>query len=456
MDMADSTLTMNKPEQDLAAQAGPGPARPAKSHWGIILTVLLILGVVLYLVFGRPKPKPPTVLPPTQITTVTAKRGEIAVYVDGLGSVVPEHTVSLTSQVNGQIKSVSYVEGQIVKPGDPLVDIEPSPFLAQLTTARGQLERDKALLEKDLVDLSRYEDAWRSNAINEQQLADQRGQVQQDRGTVLLDEGTVSNAQVQVSFCHITSPINGRVGLRLVDPGNVVSSSPATPLVSIAQLQPITVIFSIAQLYVPDIQQELRENHKMQVDAFDQRGYTRRLATGEFLAMDNLIDTNTGSIRVRAIFTNEDNSLYPNQFVNARLQIRMIEGATLVPTEVIQRNAQEAFVYIVQPDTNPPVAMPRANAETKSAPVTSSLGTNQIVVMTPVKIGITSEDITSVEGIEPGDVIAANNFNRLQDHAKVVIRKPAQGGGGAGHVHKSGDSGAGGKSKGRPQAEQDQ
>src|SRR5208337_2553185 len=282
MDMADSTLTMNKPEQDLAAQAGPGPARPAKSHWGIILTVLLILGVVLYLVFGRPKPKPPTVLPPTQITTVTAKRGEIAVYVDGLGSVVPEHTVSLTSQVNGQIKSVSYVEGQIVKPGDPLVDIEPSPFLAQLTTARGQLERDKALLEKDLVDLSRYEDAWRSNAINEQQLADQRGQVKQDRGTVLLDEGTVSNAQVQVSFCHITSPINGRVGLRLVDPGNVVSSSPATPLVSIAQLQPITVIFSIAQLYVPDIQQELRENHKMQVDAFDQRGYTRRLATGEF------------------------------------------------------------------------------------------------------------------------------------------------------------------------------
>jgi multidrug efflux system membrane fusion protein len=400
-----------------------------------VVLVLALVGLGLYLLLGKGTAKPTFVPPPPQIGTVTARRGDIGVYVEGLGSVVPVYTVTLTSQVNGQVTGVHYTEGQMVHVGDPLVDIDPSPFQAQLTAAQGQLRRDQAMLDEARINLKRYEDAYAgvggvSNAIPEQQVADQRALVRQNEGTVMYDEGQASNAQVQVGFCHITSPINGRVGLRLVDPGNVVSSSPGTPLVSITQLQPITLIFSVAQKFVPEIQEQLRLGHHLTVDAYDETD-VKKLASGAFLALDNLIDTNTGSIRVRSVFSNEDNSLFPNQFVNARLLVKTLEGATLVPTEVIQRNAQAAFVYVVETG-----------------------GTNgTVVTIHPVKLGIATEDTTAVEGIEPGTVLAADNWNRLQDNAKVTLRGAEPGGGGGAGPGRKKGAGPGGKSGGHGQAE---
>jgi multidrug efflux system membrane fusion protein len=308
----------------------------------------------------------------------------------------------LTSQVNGQIVKVNFTEGQTVEAGTPLVEIDPRPFEAQLMAAEGQLDRDKALLEEAQLNLERYEAASASNAIPKQQLDDQRAIVHQNQGTVKFDQGQVNNAQVQLGYCHITSPIAGRVGLRLVDPGNVVMASPGTPLVAITQLQPITVIFSVAEDFVPEIQQQLAQGHHMAVEAYD-RTQEKRIATGEFLALDNLIDTNTGTIRVRSIFTNENSTLFPNQFVNVRLLIETLHDATLLPAPVIQRNAQAAFVYVVQ-----------------------SGDTNQTVEMRPVKVGVADGNTNAVEGVNPGEAIAADNFNRLQDKAKVSVRKPGE------------------------------
>lgn len=328
------------------------------------------------------------------VATSPVTKGDIGVYVEGLGAVTPINTVSVTSRVQGQIVAIHYREGQAVHTGDPLVDIDPRPYEAQLVQAQGQLSRDEANLAQARIDLDRYRAALARNAISQQQVYDQEQSVKQFEGTVKNDQGAVDNAKVNLAYCHITSPINGRVGLRLVDLGNIVQANSTTTLVVVTQLQPITVIFSVAEDYLPEVQQQLRLGHKMTVQALD-RTAEKLIATGSLLTIDNQVDPTTGTIKMRAIFANPESMLFPNQFVNARLLVETEHGVNLVPAAAIQRNAQGPFVYVIEPNK------------------TASLQT--------VTLGTTNATMAAVQGVQPGQLVAINGFDKLQNGAKVVI-----------------------------------
>src|ERR1700746_2793186 len=335
------------------------------------------------------------------IVTATARRGDIGVYVGALGAVTPVYTVNVTSRVQGQVMNVYYKEGQMVRKGQPLLEIDPRPFQAALTQVEGQLEHDQALLAEARIDLDRYQQAFNRNAIAKQQLDDQTQLVKQDEGTVKNDQGQVANAQVNLAYTHITSPIDGRVGLRLVDPGNMVQAKGTTTLLVVTQLAPITVIFSVAEDYLTQIQQQTRNGNKLAVDAYDRTQQTK-IAEGTLLTIDNQIDATTGTVKLRADFPNKDGALFPNQFVNVRLLVTTQHNVTLIPTSGIQRNAQGAFVYVIQ---------------------------DQKATLRTAKVGTTDGNTTAVEGINPGDVVAVNGFDKLQDGIPVRIQKPAANGG---------------------------
>jgi len=333
--------------------------------------------------------------PPLTIATAAAQKGDIGIYVNALGVVTARNTVSVKSRVDGQLVQVNYREGQSIHAGDALAEIDATPFQAALLQAEGQFARDSALLENARLDLDRYKEAFARNAIPRQLLDTQVAIVHQYEGAVKLDQGLVDNAKVQLGYCRITAPLSGRVGLRLVDAGNIVHASDANPLVVIAELQPIMVIFSVAEDYLPQIQQQLRAGSKMAADAFD-RAQVRKLATGTLETLDNQIDTATGTLKLKAFFSNEDEALFPNQFVNVRLLVNTLHGATLLSNAAIQRNAQGAFVYLLKPD--------------------------QTVATHPITVGTTDGNVSAVEGIEPGVVVAADNFSRLTDGATVQMR----------------------------------
>ena len=380
-----------------------------KSHrwvWVLIAAIVLIGGFIYYrhrqaaneAAAKAKAAQQPRAVP---IVTATAKKGDIGVYVEALGAVTPVYTVNVTSRVQGQVMNVYYKEGQMVRKGQPLLEIDPRPFQAALTQVEGQLEHDQALLAEARIDLDRYQQAFNRNAIAKQQLDDQTQLVKQDEGTVKNDQGQVANAQVNLAYTHITSPIDGRVGLRLVDPGNMVQANGTTPLVVVTQLAPITVIFSVAEDYLTQIQQQTRNGNKLTVDAYDRTQQTK-IAEGTLLTIDNEIDTTTGTVKLRADFPNKDGALFPNQFVNVRLLVTTQHNVTLIPTSGIQRNAQGAFVYLIQ---------------------------DQKATLRTVKVGTTDGNITAVEGINPGDVVAVNGFDKLQDGVPVRIQKPATSGG---------------------------
>jgi membrane fusion protein, multidrug efflux system len=333
---------------------------------------------------------------PVTLTVATAQKGDIGVYLDAIGTVTPVYTASITSQATGPVIAVHFTEGQIVGKGSPLVDIDPRPYQATLLQAQGVLERDQAILGQAQMDLKRYQDAWARNAIPKQTLDDQEKVVLQDAGTVKNDQGTVAFDQVQLGYCHITAPISGRVGLRLVDPGNVVQSSGTTTLAVITQLQPITVIFTIPEDSLGQVQPRLRQRAKLPVLALD-RGALKQIANGTLLTLDNQIDTTTGTVKARALFDNKNGILFPNEFVNTRLLVNTLQGATLIPSSAIQHNGNASFVYVID--------------DTKMAHQRS------------VKPGVTEGDNTSVTGINPGDVVANSSFDKLQDKAKIVISK---------------------------------
>jgi len=371
-----------------------------KGRW-ILLVLLLLGGVVAFYSFQRQakkkgetaKSSPPQVA--VSVTTAVAQKGSIGVYVNALGSVTPLYTVTVTSRVDGQLMSVNYREGQMVRQGDVLAEIDPRPFQAQLTQAEGQYERDVALLENARIDLVRFQTAYSRNAIPKQQLDTQVATVHQLEGTVKNDQGLIEAAKVQLVYCKITSPISGRVGLRLVDPGNVVHATDTTGMLVITQLQPISVIFTAAEDNIPQIQKHLRSGNRLMVEALD-RSQTKKLATGTLLTIDNEINANTGTVRLKATFPNHDNALFPNQFVNARLLVNTQHGVTLVPTAAIQRNAQGAFVYVLKPD--------------------------QTAAMQTISVGTTDGNIAAVEGLNAGDVVAVDGFDKLQNGVKVVTR----------------------------------
>ena len=359
--------------------------------------LLLILAVPLLLVLHHheeaKKAAARLVTPGITITSATAQRGSIGVFIDAIGTVTPVYTDSITSQVDGLVVAVHYTEGQRVRQGDPLVDIDSRPYRAMLLQAQGALERDENLLAQAQMDHERYREAWTSKAIAKQVLDDQEKLVLQDEGTVKNDQGTVQYDQVQVDFCHITAPIAGRVGLRLVDPGNVVQSAGTITLAVITQLEPITVIFTIPEDSLDQVVARLNAGAKLPVDAFDRTAQTK-IASGTLLTLDNQIDTTTGTVKGRALFANKNDALFPNQFVNTRLLVNTLEGVTLIPSSAIQQNGQASFVYLVQ---------------------------SNFAHMVSVKPGITNGGVTQVEGINPGDVVANSSFDKLQDKIAVVI-----------------------------------
>jgi multidrug efflux system membrane fusion protein len=307
--------------------------------------------------------------------------------------------VTLFSQVTGVVMSVHYREGQLVHVGDPLVDIDPRPSEATLTQAEGQLLHDQGVLDQATMDLERYQAAYARNAIAKQLLDDQEKAVIQDEGTVKSDQGTVAFDKVQLAYCHIVSPINGRVGLRLVDPGNTIFSGSNSTLVVITQLQPITVVFNVSEDTLPELQTELKGNKAMEVDAFD-RADEKNLEAGKLTSLDNEIDTTTGTVKFRANFQNKNLDLFPNQFVNARLLERTLTNATLAPTAAVQYNGTAAFVYIVNP--------------------------NNTVSVQPVQVVTGNDKVTAVTGVNTGVTVATSGFDRLENgvHVQVHQSKP--------------------------------
>ena len=375
-------------------------ARRHKTIWiviGIVLLLLLVLVVWLlwshYKNAKKAKPAPPKIT----ITSATATKGNIGVYLDEIGTVTPVYTDSMTSEVTGLIVAVHYKEGQLVSKGDPLVDIDARPYRATLLQAQGALERDQNLLAQAQMDLDRYRIAWARNAIQKQLLDDQEKLVLQDEGTVKNDQGTVQYDQIQVDFCHITAPIGGRVGLRLVDPGNVVQAEGTLTLAVITQMQPITVIFIIPEDSLGPVEDRLRKKATLTVDAYDRTALTK-IASGKLLTLDNQIDTTTGTVKARAVFDNKNDALFPNQFVNTRLLVNTLQGVTLIPASAIQQNGQASFVYVIQ---------------------------NNIAHLRTIKPGVTDGGLTQVDTINPGDVVANSSFDKLQENTAVAISNPA-------------------------------
>jgi multidrug efflux system membrane fusion protein len=347
------------------------------------------------------------------INTAVAKRGTIGVYLEAIGTVTPVYTSSITAQVNGLVTAVHYVEGKIVHKGDPLIDIDPRPFQAQVLQAQGTLDRDTNLLAQAKMDLDRFRAAWARNAIPKQQLDDQEKLVLQDEGQVKSDQGNLQFFQVQLGWCHITAPFTGRIGLRPVDPGNVVvltagnQVNATTSLAVVTQTQPITVVFTLAQDNLGEVRSQFRLRGTLPVTAYD-RALATRIASGSLTAIDNQIDTTTGTVKLRATFDNEDDALFPNQFVNTRLLVKTLKGVTLVPSGVIQHNGQATFVYVIS---------------------------DGMAHMQAIKVGTNEGGMTQVEGIRPGSVVAASSFERLQDKVPVTpVRKPIPGGTGGAYT----------------------
>lgn len=402
-DMNTQSTTTSNPE--LSAGGGPPGKKPKQAYvWFWLLVVVIVAGAGFFFLQRRARAQAESEMQMGRhamdekaipITAAKVTKGDIGIYINGLGTVTPVYTDTMTARVQGEITQVYYREGQIVKKGDPLVEIDPRPYQVQLAQAEGQYQHDLGMLQEARIDLDRYKAAFARNAIAKQQLDDQEQIVLQDEGTVKNDQAAIDNAKLQLVYCHITSPIDGRVGLRLVDPGNMVQANSTTALVVVTQEQPITVIFTVAEDSLGEIERQLRQGHRMSVTALDRTQQTK-LAEGYLQTIDNQIDPTTGTVRLRALFQNNDHALFPNQFVNAKLLVDTQHNVMLVPNAAIQRNAQTAFVY--------------------------TIGSDDTAHMQSITVGVTDGTQSAVQGVQSGEEIATNGFNNLQDGAKVTIR----------------------------------
>jgi membrane fusion protein, multidrug efflux system len=372
------------------------PKRRRRFGWLIGLLIAAVIGVGawrLLLPHGAPERRTTQDVQPVGGAKVAI--GQINETIVGLGTVTPLATITVQTQINGQLMEVGFQEGQLVHKGDFLAQIDPRPFQAALDLAQGQLAHDQGLLDQAQSDLQRFVVLGRQDSIAMQQVADQKFLVQQDKGLVQEDQANIETAKLNLTYCHIVAPVTGRVGLRLVDPGNYVQTTNTTGLVVLAEVEPISVIFVIPEDSIQDVWDEVRAGRKLAVTAYN-RSDDKLIATGTLESVDNLIDTTTGTVKLRATFPNTDEKLFPNQFVNARLLVRTINNATTAPVAAIQHGAPGTFVFLIKPDNS--------------------------VAVQKIQTGVTDGDqIQIASGLRPGDTVVVDGADRLRDGSKVRI-----------------------------------
>ena len=394
--------------QTIAIPAAPKPKSLIGTLFGWLLMFALAgsgwyyRGIVVPWVtnlLGFAGPAAPKVVPPRIIPVVTAivQQKDMDAYLNGLGTVTAFKTVTIRSRVEGELINVAFAEGQMVKEGDLLAEIDRRPFDVQLQQAEGQLARDEATLKSAEFTLKRYQELILSKSISAQQVDEQRALVQQTAGAIQSDQAAVENAKLQLSYCHIAAPIGGRIGLRLVDQGNIVRANDPSGLAVITQLQPIALVFTIPQDEIVRVQKPQQSGQPLAVDAYD-RDFKTRLASGKLLAIDNQVDSTTGTVRLKAVFDNEDGLLFPNQFVNARLLVNTKRDAIVVPSAAVQRGPNSIFVYVVQPDDT--------------------------VELRTIKPGIVEGAETAIEsGLSPGEIVVTEGIDKLQPGTQITTRE---------------------------------
>jgi membrane fusion protein, multidrug efflux system len=381
------------------------PGRKKRWPWVLAICLLLLVAIGVWRFWPKPAAAPPgaggrgdQAGRPLPVVAAEAKTGTIDVYLNALGTVTPRNTVTVHSRVDGQLNRVLFNEGQTVKPGQLLAEIDPRAFEVALTQANGQMARDQALLKNAEVDLERYRTLLSQDSISKQQVDTQQSLVRQYEATVKSDQGAVDNAKLQLSYTRITAPIGGLVGLRQVDAGNIVHASDSNGLVVIAQMQPITVLFPIPEDNLPQVMKRFRSGAEVAVDAYD-RSQKTKLATGKLLSADNQIDTTTGTVKLRAEFANQEGLLYPNQFVNVRMVVDTLTNAVLVPSAAIQRGSPGTFVYVVKDD--------------------------KTVSVQPVKLGPVQGEVTAVDnGLSAGAMVVVDGADKLREGSKVELITP--------------------------------
>jgi len=402
--------SINLPEPGARGVEGSRSAAPPKTRWWLWILILGVIAVgIWYFRSSRAASQAATSAAPgapgkgkgaagpgnfaVPVIVATAQRGDLPVYFNGLGTVTAFNTVTVRSRVDGQLISIAFQEGQFVHQGDVLAQIDPRPFQVQLEQAMGQLAKDQAQRRDAEVNLERFKLLFKEGVIPQQQLDTQAALVGQFDGAIASDQAQNNNAKLQLTYSHITAPISGRIGLRLVDVGNMVHATDTNGLLVITQLQPISVIFSLPQDQLPQVMTKLRSGPQLSVEAYD-RDDTAKIATGKLQTIDNQIDVTTGTYKLKSIFSNEDNALFPNQFVNVHLLVDTKRDLTVVPAAAIQRGPQGTYVYAAGSDNT---------AKIRTVTIAQTTGNN---------VGLSA-------GLNPGDVVVIDGQDKLQDGTKI-------------------------------------
>ena len=405
-----------------ARDSSVAPPAKAKSRWWLWIVILAVVAIGIWYYRGHSTSEAGATAAPgaggkgkggagaagmtVPVVVATAQKGDLPVYLIGLGSVAAFNTVTVRSRVDGQIVKVNFTEGQFVHAGDALIEIDPRPYQVMLEQAEGQLAKDQAQLHDVQVDFERYTLLFNEGVIPKQQVDTQQAQVGQFQGAIKADQATIDNAKLQLVYARITAPISGRVGLRLVDQGNIVHASDTTGLLVITQLQPISVIFTLPQDQLQQVLVKLRGGGQLPVEAYDRDDITK-IADGKLATIDNQIDPTTGTYKLKSIFSNEKNVLFPNQFVNVHMLVDTKRNLIIVPAAAIQRGPQGTYVYVVSGGDI---------VNIRTVTIAQTAGNN---------IGIGS-------GINPGDVVVIDGQDKLQDGSKVVTSTSPTGGAGRG------------------------